>query len=153
MKKTPHENIIADNFLPGKITKEGFLGNDARHVHEIVFEDSRTLSRLNITQEQVADRLQYFIEEGKKGLETTVDLGDYAVQIIWSRGLLPCPFGEPKLHHKITTTVENKRLNVTIKFSQLSVHMIREHGFFGGKGSIFRLEPDELVEVLDIANS
>ena len=153
MKKTPHENSIADNFLPGKITKEGFLGDDPRHVHEIVFEDTRTLSRLNITQEQVADRLQYFIEEGKKGLETKVDLGDYTVQITWSRGLLPCPFGEPKLHHKIMATVENKRLKKTIKYSQLSVHMIRGHGFFGGKGSIFRLEPDEVVETLDIANS
>ncbi len=153
MKKTPHENDIADNFLPGKISKEGFLGNDTRHIHEIVFKDSRTLARINITQEQVANRLQYFIEQGKKGLETTVDLGDYSVKIIWSRGLLPCPFGEPKLHHKIMATVENKRLNKTIKFSQLSVHMIREHGFFGGKGSIFRLEPEEIAGTLDIANS
>ncbi|MBD3288833.1 hypothetical protein GF337_08535 [candidate division KSB1 bacterium] len=148
MKKTPQENIIHKNFLPGVITKEGFLGDDPRHVHEIVNEDTRILARLNRTPEQVADRLQFFIEQGKKGLETKVDLGDYTVQIIWSRGLLPCPFEEPRLHHKITCTVEVKDLNRTFKYSQLSVHMIREHGFFGGRGSPFRLNPTEMVELL-----
>jgi len=150
MKPTPLETKLFDNFKPGKITKDGFLGDDTRHVHDIIKDDLLTLSRLGIEAEVIAERLQYFIEEGKKGLETKVDLGDFTVQISWDRGLLPCPFGEPRRHHKIIATLVNKKLNREIRYSQLNVHTIREHGFFEGKGSTFRLEPGELVEVLEL---
>lgn len=150
MKQTPLENKLLENFKPGKITKDGFLGNDTRNVYDIIYADLLTLSRLGTEAEMIADRLQYFINEGKKGLETKVDLGDFTVQISWDRGLLPCPFGEPKLLHKIIATLVNKKLNKEIKYSQLNVHMIKEHGFFEGKGSTFRLEPMELVEVLEV---
>ena len=151
MKQTPQEQKIYDSFKPGKITKEGFLGDDTHHIHDIVEEDMHTLARLGVTQEQIADRLQYFIEEGKKGLETSVDLGDFTTQVIWRRGMLPSPFGDPKrLYHKIVATVFNKHLNKELRYTQLNVHMIRDHGFFEGRGSVFRLEPEEIVEVLEI---
>jgi hypothetical protein len=153
MKQTPLEEKLLDNFKPGKITKDGFLGDDKRHVHDIIKEDLLSLSRLGIEVEAVADRLQYFIDEGKKGLETKVDLGDFTVQISWDRGLLPCPFEEPGLHHKIITTVFNKKLNKKIEYSQLNVHLIKEHGFFLGKGNKFRLEPEDLVNVLNLKSS
>jgi len=150
MKQTPIEKKLLDNFKPGKITKDGFLGDDTRHVHDIIKADLLTLSRLGVEVETIAERLQYFIDEGKKGLETKVDLGDFTVQISWDRGLLPCPFGEPRRQHKIIATLYNKKLNKGIKYSQLNVHMIKEHGFFEGKGSTFRLEPEELVELLEL---
>ena len=151
MKQTPQEKKIYENFKPGKITKEGFLGHDIRHIHAIIEEDMHTLARLGVSKEQIADRLQYFIEEGKKGLETVVDLGDFTTQVIWRRGMLPSPFGDPKrLHHKIVATVFNKKLNKELRYTQLNVHMIRDHGFFEGKGSVFRLEPEETVEILEI---
>jgi hypothetical protein len=104
-----------------------------------------------VSPEQIADRLQYFIEEGKKGLETPVDLGDFTTQVIWRRGMLPSPFGDPKrLYHKLVATVVNTKLQKTITYTQLNVHMIRDHGFFEGKGSVYRLEPQEVVEVLEI---
>ncbi len=153
MKQTPLEKKVLDNFKPGKISKDGFLGYDTRHIHDIIKEDLLTLSRMGVEVEIIADRLQHFIEEGKKGLETKVDLGDFTVQIAWDRGLLPCPFGEPRLHHKIIATLYNKKLDKEIKYSQLNVHMIREHGFFEGKASRFRLEPEDLFEVLEIKNT
>lgn len=151
MKQTPQEQKIYDNFKPGKITKEGFLGDDTRHIHDIIEEDMHVLDRLKVSKEQIADRLQYFIEEGKKGLETPVDLGDFTTQVIWRRGMLPSPFGDPKrLYHKIVATVFNKKLNKEITYTQLNVHLIRDHGFFEGKGSVFRLEPEDVVKILDI---
>lgn len=150
MKQTPLEKKLIDNFKPGKITKDGFLGNDTRHIHDIIKEDLLMLSRLGIEADTIADRLQYFIEEGKKGLETKVDLGDFTVQISWDRGLLPCPFGEPRRHHKIIAAVLNKKLSKKVEYSQLNVHLIKEHGFFLGKGSTFRLEPEDLVDVLNL---
>lgn len=150
MKQTPQESKILANFKVGKISKDGFLGDDTRHIHDIIKVDLLVLSKLNATKEEIADRLQFFIDHGKKVLENKVDLGDFTVEIFWSKGMLPCPFGEHGLHHKITATVFNKKLNTQIKFSQLNVHLIRKHGFFEGKGSIFRLEPDEIVKILDM---
>lgn len=150
MKQTPQELKILANFKPGKISKNGFLGDDTRHVHDIVKADLITLSKLKLTKEEITDRLQFFIDQGKKALENKVDLGDFTVEIFWSKGMLPCPFGEHGLHYKITAKVFNKKLNTQIEFSQLNVHLIREHGFFEGKGSIFRMEPDEIVKVLDM---
>lgn len=151
MKQTPQEKKLYENFKPGKITKEGFLGDDIRHIHNIIEEDTHTVTRLGVSTQQIADRLQYFIEEGKKGLESVVDLGDYTTYVRWSRGMLPSPFSDPKrLYHKIVATVVNKKLQKELKYTQLNVHMIRDHGFFEGRGSVFRLEPEEVVEVLEI---
>jgi hypothetical protein len=65
--------------------------------------------------------------------------------------MLPSPFGDPKrLYHKIVATVTNTKQNKELRYTQLNVHMIRDHGFFEGKGSVFRLEPEDVVTILDI---
>ncbi|MBN1349631.1 hypothetical protein JXJ21_09495 [candidate division KSB1 bacterium] len=148
MKQTIQEKLIEKNFKPGIITKDGFLGNDERHIHDIIRADDMTLSRLGLTRAQIADRLQFFIELGKKAVDNEVVSGDFSVHLQWSRGMLPCPFGEPPLHYKMIVTVTNNKQNQMIRYSQLNVHMIREHGFFLGMGSTFRLEPEAIARML-----
>jgi len=150
MKETPTEKKIFENFLPGKISRTGFLGYDQRHIHDIIQADERALSQLGVTREMIAEKLQYFIEQGKPGLESKVELENFSVQLQWSRGNIPCPFGEPGLHPKIVATVINKKQQRQIQYSQLNVHMIRVHGFFEGIGSAFRLAPTELVKFLEL---
>ena len=36
MKQTPQEKQLYENFKPGKITLDGFLGDDTRHIHDII---------------------------------------------------------------------------------------------------------------------
>jgi hypothetical protein len=136
------------NFQPGALTRDGFLGKDERAIQDIVREDETALVRLGANREAVADFLQSLIDQGKKGLEGRVVCGNWTVQIHWARGLLPCPFGEPKLHPKITAVAFEKSSGRTLRFSQLTVHLIREHGFFEGRGSAFRVEPEQAVELM-----
>ncbi|MBN2093323.1 hypothetical protein JW964_27105 [candidate division KSB1 bacterium] len=150
MKETPDEKLIKENFAPGKISRDGFLGSDDRNIHDIIAQDNQTLLSLDISHEEIAKNLQMLIDEGKKGLESPIDYGNFIIQVQWSRGALPCPFGDKIFVPKIMATVHHKQLNHTIKFSQLSVHLIGKHGFFGGKGSHFRLEPVDLVGFLDL---
>ncbi|PID57215.1 hypothetical protein CSB45_08275 [candidate division KSB3 bacterium] len=151
MKQSPQDKQLYENFQPGKITKEGFLGNDRRQIHDIIEADERILSQLGVSREQIADRLQYFIEEGKKGIETPVELEGFITTVIWRRGMLPSPFGDPKrLYHKLVATVVNTSQQKELTYTQLNVHMIRDHGFFEGKGSLYRLEPEEVVELLEL---
>jgi hypothetical protein len=151
MKETPLEKRVRVNFEPGKISKNGFLGEDPRHVSDIVQADEITLKSMGITREPIAARLQYLINEGKKGLEAPVEIENFMVTVQWTRGLIACPFGEPGLHPKIIATVHNKSLNQSIQYSQLNVHLIREHGFFEGEGSQFRMEPAALVQFLNLS--
>ncbi len=145
MKQTREEKKHYPDFKPGKITRDGFLGTDSRYIHDIIESDMRILEKLDMSREKIADQLQYFIDEGKKGLESHMDIGEFIVNIEWDRGMLPCPFGERGLHHKIIAHVQNKSTGRMICYSQLNVHMIRNHGFFEGLGSIYRLEPEMLV--------
>ena len=57
------------------------------------------------------------------------------------RGRIPCPFGGcgafPKGEAELVDTKTGRRM----RFTPLSVHMVREHGFYGGQGSRYRLDP------------
>lgn len=144
MKTTPEEARLRKNFSPGTLTKAGFMGDDSRHIHDIIEADIRKVRRLGLSVDRIADRLQWFIDEGKKGLERPVDLGTYIVTVQWRRGMIPCPFGERGLHHKLIATVTEKETGELIRFSQLNVHMIRDHGFFEGEGGLFRIDPERM---------
>jgi hypothetical protein len=147
MKQTPQERKIRNNFESGTLTKCGFLGHDTRHIHEIIKDDERILLSLKLNCEKAADTLAFFMEQGKSELEGCIDVGTVKVQTQWDRGMIPCPFGDTGLHPKIITTVIDKRTKSEIKYSELSIHLIRKHGFFGGKGSPFRVEPEECLNL------
>ena len=150
MKPTPDENKIIENFMPGKISKSGFLGSDERHIHDIIEEDLRTLAGLGVDRDMIADKLVTLTEEGKKGIGGRVNWGPFSIRVQWDRGMVPCPFGEPGLHPKMMTIVFKQSTNKEIRYTQLGLHLIRKHGFFGGRGSAFRLEPEALVKMLEI---
>ncbi|MBN2029176.1 hypothetical protein JW824_02930 [bacterium] len=153
MKQTPGEQQLEIRFRPGQITKSGFMGDDTRHIHDIIEADGKVLERFGLKKADIADRLTLFMDEGKKELEGKVDLGEYVVQVHWARGLMPCPFGEPGLHPKVVVHVFSKASRQEIRYSQLSVHMIRKHGFWGGKGSVFRLEPIDVIRLLKMGGN
>ncbi|MBN1782834.1 hypothetical protein JW948_16980 [bacterium] len=152
MKLTPEEKKLEKNFRPGALSKDGFLGTDTRHVHDIIRADAAVLASLHIGAERIAARMQYFLDCGKEGLEQTVTFGGHTVQIRWDRGKIPCPFGHAGVYPLIHVTLENRSLNRTLKYASLSIHLIRSHGFFGGRGSVYRIDPENAVQVLDLKN-
>jgi hypothetical protein len=141
----PQQTDPYRNFRPGELTRDGFLGDDARSVPAIVAADGDTLLRSGLDPAAAADFLQSLIDAGKTGLGGPVEAGAFTIRVDWARGLVPCPFGEGRLVPKLTAAVFDKTLGREYRFSQLSVHLIREHGFFGGAGSAFRLEPEAVV--------
>jgi hypothetical protein len=45
-------------------------------------------------------------------------------------------------------TLKNKQNNLQVCWTPLNISMIRNHGFFEGKGAKHRLEPDILVKAI-----
>lgn len=151
MKQTPEYDSIQRQMLPGVITLEGFLGTDTRKLIDILSEDDSAVRRSVKTHEQIAQRMQFFRDAGMPGLGEFMSIDDvFDVRVDSVRGKLPSPFGGPGMYDKVNTTVVNKRLGREVTFTDLHIHFIRDHGFYEGKGSLFRLEPHDLIEILEV---
>ncbi len=151
MKQSPQMQKIQENMRAGVLTLHGFLGNDHRNLVDILEEDGGIVGRLGTTHKDIAERMQYFRDKGLHGLGEFIKVGDhFDVRVETVRGKIPSPFGGPGLYDKTNTTVRNLKLDKEVTYTDINIHFIRDHGFYEGKGSPFRQEPEELVEVLEI---
>ena len=149
MKETPEQKVQNDILLPGKFSGEGFLGDDNRHLAEIIQDDLTVVERLGFTPQELAERMRALTEAGKTGLGRPVDVdGKIAVTVSDDRGTIPCPFSDNYRTTKQTTQATNLKSGLTLRWSDLNIHMIGEHCFFEGLGSPFRIDPDQLVELI-----
>jgi hypothetical protein len=142
---------IQEKMKPGLITRDGFLGTDRRNLIDILIEDDETVKRMNLTHQLVAGRMLELRDAGMRGLGNFITVEPhYEVRVDSVRGKLPCPFGDPGIFPKTNIIVKNIEKNREIVYTDLHIHLIYAHGFYEGKGSVFRLEPQDLVEILDI---
>lgn len=148
MKMTPELKKAKENMEPGKITSSGFLGEDTREIVDIIEKDEEIFKNIDLDIDEVCEKLQYYLEEGKKGLgePITVD-GKYTVKIDEARGFLPCPF-EDGIFRKINATLINNENNEKIIYSELSLHLLKKHHFCQGYGSEFRIDPLIIKKIL-----
>lgn len=150
MKQTAIEDRAQAQMKPGVITREGMLGTDTRHLVDILEEDDAAVHRLGVTHAGIAARMRELRRAGVAGLGNSVPVAPhYDVTVDGVRGRLPCPF-EDGTTSKTNTTVANRRLGRTLVFTDLHIHMIERHGFYMGRGSLYRLEPADLVAVLEV---
>jgi hypothetical protein len=136
---------------PGVISLEGFLGSDRRDLNTILDEDQGVVMRMKRTHEAIGERMKYFRSKGEAGLGEFISVEPhFDVRVETIRGKMPCPFEHPGIYQKAVTIVKNKKLDKEITFTDLQIHMIRQHGFYEGKGSRYRLDPKEIIEVLEV---
>lgn len=152
MKQTVQMKAVQEKMKPGVITRDGFLGTETRNLVDILVEDDAAVKRMNLDHQTIANRMIELREAGLRGLGNFIHVEPhYDIRVDSVRGKLPCPFGDPGIFPKTNTTVRNLKLNREITYTDLNIHMIMAHGFYEGKGSAFRLDPDELVQMLDIS--
>jgi len=133
---------------PGKFSSTGFLGTDTRNLFDIIADDNITVSQLSVSHEMIAEKLQYFRDKGFDSYGTSVTIDEkWRVTVDSFRGKLICPFEHKGLYRKTLIELIYIPENLTVQYTDLSIHMIREHGFYQGIGSRFRLEPEILVKI------
>jgi hypothetical protein len=151
MKQAPELREVQHRMQAGHITRDGFLGTDRRPLSQILEEDANTVNRLGLTHRQIAERMAHFTEAGKAGLGTTVLVEEhYEVRVEAVRGMLPCPWGHRGLYPKINVFLENTQAGREMVWTALTVHLVGEHGFYEGRGSPFRIEPEDAKEALGL---
>jgi hypothetical protein len=148
MKKTPQDKKLETMLAASKISACGFLGTDPRDVWDIIQEDAAEVHRLGWSPKAIAARMRELTAIGQKGLGEWVRVdARLQVQCDDSRGVIPCPWPHQIRCLKRTTTVRSDD-GEHLTWSDLNVHLIDAHGFFEGRGSPFRLEPEKLVTML-----
>ena len=125
------------------------MGDDSRSFTEVIETDASQVSRLGYTMEQIAARMQKITDTAKTGLGNWVTVDDKLQAVAEeAKGSLICPWPHPGRYVKRVTTVELYDSGVTIRWSDLNIHLIAEHGFFEGRGAAFRIEPEKLIKVI-----
>jgi hypothetical protein len=149
MKKSPQQDKFEKMLDASKFSACGFMGNDKRTVWEIIDKDTAELEKLGRTKEAIARRMREITDKGAAGLGDWVTISDsIKVMVDDTRGTIPCPWAHGIRCLKRITTVKRTDSGQTVRWSELSIHLIGDHGFFQGHGSPFRLEPQDLVAIL-----
>lgn len=149
MKKSPQLERLEEILRSSRLSAFGFLGDDKRSLWEILDADARQLAKLGRTKEEVAQRMRELSDIAGKGLGDRVEAGDnLEVSATDPRGVIACPWPHAFRANKTVTYARRTDTGEEVYWSDLSIHLIEEHGFFQGKGSPFRLEPDKLVEII-----
>ena len=152
MKQDKRFDEIENLMKPGVITVSGFLGNDRRRLQDIIESDGISVTMLGLTHGGIAARMQEFREAGGRGMGYSgVEYQNhFTVETDAAMGRISCPFRHAGRYPKVVTRVINKRLNRSIEFSDLTIHMIEHHGFYGGKGSVYRCDPEDIAVILEL---
>lgn len=147
-KKTPQIQKLEEVLRSSKLVSGGFMGSDDRSIMEIIDADVALLSKLGISAETVAAKMRQITDIAKSGLGSWVVIDEKLSAITEeAKGDLVCPWPHPGKFAKRITTV---KLNGSeqIYWSDLNIHLIAEHNFFEGKGSPFRIEPEQLIKII-----
>ncbi len=151
MKSEPSgvdDRELRQRLSPGVLSRDGFLGSDSRPVAEIIAADGAALAAAGVGLEQVAavlERLHAAADAAPEGYARACE-GRVTVDGAEVMGAIPCPFGCGHRAHKAVLRIEygGKSMEVT----PIGIHLIARHGFFQGRGSRFRIEPEQAAELV-----
>jgi hypothetical protein len=148
---------------PGAWDPAGFLA-PGDSLADVLARDSATLHRLGIEPSQLGGRLEDLLRAGA-GSDALLpaDVGECEVELRRQRGLITCPWA-PEEHEACPIgssgrptanrfVLRHRRSGRTVEGFELVSHLIRAHGFFGGPGTRFRIDPEDLAAVLGLGPS
>jgi hypothetical protein len=149
MKRSPKDLRLEEMLRSSKLVLGGFMGTDLRPPEEVIEEDLEVLHRLKRTPKHVAEKMRELRDLARPQLGNWVKAGErFEVRYEDYEGSQVCPWPHPGSYRKGITTARRTDNDRTLFWSDLTIHLIGEHGFFQGRGSDYRLEPEELVRFL-----
>jgi hypothetical protein len=139
----------------------GFLGADESLLAILAADNRYVVDELGLTHQELAKHLHVLgalavdhtreaIKAGRRGAvkEVTYQGRKFSLEAQLWRGVQRSPFkdGTNTNADAIVTNVETGKV---LKFSLLVPHMIERYGFYEGKGTPYRVDPKQVLEVLD----
>lgn len=151
MKMTPALAQAAAKMQPGGISRGGFFGHDERDLPTLLDDHHAACRRLGVSHQAIGAAMRRIGHAGHAGFGSPIIVaGKWEVTADENRGKIPCPFAHPGIFQKTVYAVKNLRLGKTVRYSELSIHLVYAHGFFQGRGAPFHNDPVLLVDVLEV---
>ena len=149
MKQSPEMQKLDQMLRSSRLVDGGFMGNDHRSVNEVIEEDIAFLEKAGVTPKRIAERMQEITDQATRSLGVEVFISEkLSARVEEAKGSLVCPWPHAGKFAKRVTIVTDRDTGDSIQFSDLGIHLISEHVFFQGKGSRFRLEPKQLLDIM-----
>jgi hypothetical protein len=151
MKRPPEFQRIVDRMAPGILCRDGFLGDDPRPLEDILEADNSAVVGLGTSHEEIADRLEAIYQRARAAFGHFVEINDrLTARFREVMGRIPSPWPGDGIFPKGEVELRDAETGRTLCFTALSMHLIRAHGFYQGRGSPYRLEPAELAELFGL---
>ena len=142
------ENL--DNILRSSVVVAGgFLGTDSRNLDEIISSDLAELAKTEKTISTLVERMKEITKKAipAMGNWTNIDK-THETRVEEAKGIITCPWPDSCRYAKRITFVKNTQTGTIVKWTDLNIHLIEQHNFFEGKGSVYRVEPKEVSKVI-----
>jgi hypothetical protein len=142
---------------PGAMSDAGFLGKDEKLLEVLVADNAYVVDKLGLTHQQIALHLLVLARIGdmrdlvprdQSGVEVRYYGRRFRVTIAAFRGYQDSPFRDDTRTDR-EATVKNLDNGKSLRYSVLVPKMIERYGFYEGNGTKFRVDPKQVVEVLD----
>ena len=149
MKRTLQQKKLDQLLHSSQIVHGGMMGEDQRTFEEVIEADLAVIEQLDYTKEAIGQRMAELTELAIPSFGNWFSVNDnLRVYVDDYKGRLICPWPHKGVFCKRLTYAQRTDLDKTIVWTELGAHMILEHGFFEGKGSVFRLEPEDLISII-----
>lgn len=140
---------------PGASSTAGFLGPDEKLVEVLTADNRCVVEDLGLTHQELARHLhaqaavgywqlkhqesnQPFLYHGRR----------FKISLTFTRGSQPSPF-QDGTQSGANASVENLDNGQELSFALLVPHMIERYGFYEGRGTSYRVDPEKIVGVFD----
>jgi len=151
---------IEKRMRPGNWIPDGLLRPD-QSLKQIIENDKKNLQKLGTNSKELGAMLSALIEKANKSNKHRAEKNrNYDIEIIRTPGLASCPWSEEefticthgegqKYLSYIQFHITNLNNKIAIYGNSLMIHLIRDHGFFGGPDTKYRIEPSILYALLE----
>lgn len=153
---------IERRMQPGAWDGAGFL-RPGTSLSAVQAEDAETTRRLGLEVQTIGARLGELLDAAADSdVGRPVTVGELQVELLRGRGFLTCPWAPEEFEpcpvghggrataNRFTIISSSGR---RLAGYELSAHLIRDHEFFGGPDTRYRLEPEELAGILGLTRS
>lgn len=138
---------------PGVLSKDGFLGLDPRPLEDVLDADRSAVAALGLTHEEIAARLREVFDKARAGLGTPVRIGERLAAVHReAMGRIPCPWGGCGVFPKGEVELADAATGECLLLTALGIHLLGAHGFYGGRGTRYRLEPAAVARLLRLGD-
>jgi hypothetical protein len=133
----------------------GFLGPDEKLLDVMAADNKSVVDDLGLTHQELAKHLhamgtigRWQADQRKPEAEFVYRGRRFKVKLMVTRGFQPSPFLDGTKSGS-NVTVENLDTGKKLTYGLLVPYMIERYGFYEGKGTSYRVDPREVVEVFD----